>query len=301
MAEDALKHLYDCEYKKLVGTRQSISGALWISAEKAAKLLARLEASGLVQSLGEGSALTDEGRSYALRIIRVHRLWEQHLAHETGLRETEWHAEAERQEHRMTPRDADQLAAQMGNPGFDPHGDPIPTSSGDLPARKGLLLNQLVAGEFGEVVHVEDEPSAVYAQLVALGLNPGVRVRMTSVSKERVCFEADGVENVLAPIVATNVTVLPLAPENLLEGPFDTLASLSPGEKGAVLGISRACRGQQRRRLMDLGVIPGTVISAEMKSASGDPTAYSIRGATIALRAKQARMVHVRRVEEQVT
>jgi DtxR family Mn-dependent transcriptional regulator len=244
--------------------------------------------------------LTDEGRSYALRIIRVHRLWEQHLADETGLREIEWHAEAEQQEHKMTPREADALAAEMGNPGYDPHGDPIPTSSGDLPAWKGQLLNQLTAGKLAEVVHVEDEPNAVYAQLVALGLNPGVRIRMISLSKEKVCFEAHGTEHVLAPVVAANVTVMPLSAEARMEGPFESLASLNPGEKGTVLGISRACRGQQRRRLMDLGVIPGTVISAEMRSASGDPTAYSIRGATIALRARQAKMVHVHRIEELV-
>ena len=51
-----------------------------------------------------------------------------------------------------------------------------------------------------------------------------------------------------------------------------------------MLGISKALRGQQRRRLMDLGIVPGTEIVAELKSASGDPTAYRIKGASIALR-----------------
>ena len=58
------------------------------------------------------------------------------------------------------------------------------------------------------------------------------------------------------------------------------------------------CRGQQRRRIMDLGVIPGTVISMEMTSASGDPIAYNIRGAVIALRKSQADMIQIKRVEE---
>ena len=62
------------------------------------------------------------------------------------------------------------------------------------------------------------------------------------------------------------------------------MSSLKTGEKGKVLGISKALRGQQRRRLMDLGVVPGTEIIAELKSASGDPTAYRIKGASIALR-----------------
>lgn len=293
--EDALKHMYDCEYKKIVCTLQSISGALSISGDKAAKLLGRLEAFGLIESHGEGFALTDDGRAYALRIIRIHRLWERYLADETGLQETDWHMEAEREEHRMTPDEAEALAARMGNPCYDPHGDPIPTVSGELPAHKGQPLTRLPQGEFAYIVHIEDEPGAIYAQLVAQSLYPGVRIRMIGVSKEKIHFEADGVENVLAPVVAANVTLVPLSAGDRREGPFETLAALKLGEKGTVIGISKACRGQQRRRLMDLGVIPGTVISAEMRSAGGDPIAYSIRGATVALRSKQAGMIHIRR------
>jgi DtxR family Mn-dependent transcriptional regulator len=65
------------------------------------------------------------------------------------------------------------------------------------------------------------------------------------------------------------------------------------GDKGIVLGISKRCRGQQRRRLMDLGIVPGTEIEAEMKSIGGDPVAYKIRGASIALRKTQADEIHL--------
>ena len=57
--------------------------------------------------------------------------------------------------------------------------------------------------------------------------------------------------------------------------------------------ISRACQGAQRRRLLDLGVVPGTPITREMTSAGGDPAAYRIRGALIALRRSQAVWIHV--------
>jgi len=297
LIEDALKHVYDYEYKKLVCTPQSLSGALSISGDEAAKLLGRLETLGLIRLHGEGVGLTDEGRLYALRIIRVHRLWERYLADETGIHEIEWHPRAEKKEHRIPPEEADALAAQMGNPTYDPHGDPIPTASGYLPTRKGKALTQLHAGELAEVVHVEDEPAAVYAQIVAQGLYPGVRIRIIGVSKERIHFDADGIEKELSPVAATNVAVVSLSSTAMREGPFETLAALNPGEKGTVISISRACRGQQRRRLMDLGVVPGTVITAEMRSASGDPTAYAIRDATIALRKQQATMIHIRRNE----
>src|SRR4030042_1904399 len=66
------------------------------------------------------------GPSRALRVIRVHRLWEHHLADESGLQETEWHDDAERHEHSLTPLEADALAARLGTPAVDPHGDPNP-------------------------------------------------------------------------------------------------------------------------------------------------------------------------------
>ncbi|MFB3080851.1 MAG: iron dependent repressor, metal binding and dimerization domain protein [Nitrosomonadaceae bacterium] len=298
LIEDALKHLYDQEYKESKCTLQSIAGTLSITGDQAAKLMGRLESLGSVKSQDEGFQLTAQGRSYALRIIRIHRLWERYLADETGLSETEWHRQAEKQEHIITTAEADKLAAQMGNPSYDPHGDPIPTASGKLPPKRGKALTDLAEGEFGSIIHMEDEPSTIFAQLVAEGLHPGMQLRMLEKTPKRIYFIADDEEIVLAPVVAANVTVAPLPREHMMDGPHDSLASLSIGEKGKVISISKGCRAQQRRRLMDLGVIPGTVITAKMRSASGDPTAYDIRGATIGLRKKQAEMIYIRRMEE---
>ncbi|MFQ5709418.1 MAG: iron dependent repressor, metal binding and dimerization domain protein [bacterium] len=300
LVEDALKHLYDQEYKGLPCTLQTISGTLSIAGDRAFKLMSRLEALGLVRSRGAGFELTSEGRSYALRMIRIHRLWERYLADETGLAETEWHAQAEKLEHHMTDAEADALEAHVGHPTYDPHGDPIPTSAGKLPPKQGSPLIDLQEGEVAQIIHIEDEPSAVYAQLVAQGLHPGAQIQMLEKSSKRIHFVADGEENVLAPVVAANVTVVRLPKAKKIEGPFETLASLRVNEKGEVLGISKACRGQQRRRLMDLGVIPGTIVSAEMRSPGGDPTAYNIRGATIALRRQHAEMIYIKRLKETV-
>ena len=124
-----------------------------------------------------------------------------------------------------------------------------------------------------------------------------MQIRLTDKSSERFQFVADGEEIKLAPVAAANVTIMPLPKEFEPEGPRVSLAGLKPGEAGVVTGISRACRGLQRRRLMDLGVISGTTISAEFRSASGNPTAYNIRGALIALRKDQASMIHIKRQE----
>lgn len=293
LIEDALKHLYTCEYNNVSCTINSVAGKLSISEDDAAELAAKLEDMGLLVSQHESLQLSSEGRSYALRIVRVHRLWEKYLADETGVDEREWHHSAEEIEHKLSPDDADALAAQIGNPVFDPHGDPIPSAAGDLPSKSGKPLTDLRFGEFASITHIEDEPDAIYQQLVAEGLYPGMQVRMMESSKERVRFTANGEECVLAPLFAKNITVAPIKFEKTVEGKFKSLSSLKIGEKGTVLGISKALRGQQRRRLMDLGVVPGTEIIVEMKGAFGDPIAYRIKNASIALRKNLADRIYL--------
>lgn len=294
LLEDALKHLYDCEYKSNVASLDSIAGNLGISADRAAKLIASLEAMGLIKSSPGLLLLSEVGRSYALRVIRVHRVWERYLADETGHSEIDWHAQADLQEHIMSLEEANELAAQIGNPVFDPHGDPIPTAKGELPKHKGQALSTLHAGQFAQITHLEDEPPTIYAQLIAQGLFPGMKIRMNSISDEKVTFIANGEERVLAPIFAANVTVSLLAEKESIEENFNRLSELKVGEKAEVLRISAACRGQQRRRLMDFGIVPGTIITAELQSAGGDPTAYRILGATIALRREHAQFIFVK-------
>jgi Fe2+ transport system protein FeoA len=70
------------------------------------------------------------------------------------------------------------------------------------------------------------------------------------------------------------------------------------GETAKVVNISHLCRGAERRRFMDLGILPGTVVKAEMISPSGDPTAYRVRGAVIGLRREQAALIHITREVE---
>ena len=79
----------------------------------------------------------------------------------------------------------------------------------------------------------------------------------------------------------------------------ERLSALQPGESGIVTTISPACQGVERRRFLDLGILPGTVITAEMVSPGGNPTAYRIRGALIALRREQATLIHMTREPEE--
>jgi DtxR family Mn-dependent transcriptional regulator len=150
-----------------------------------------------------------------------------------------------------------------------------------------------------QIVHMEDEPEAVYAQLVAEGLHPGMQVQISEKSPHRIRFWANGEEHLLAPIVAASISVRSL-PEQAQEIACSgrPLHSLKPGQSGTVASLSPRLRGAERRRMMDLGVLPGTVIRAEITSPAGDPTAYRIRGALIALRREQADFICIQPLGE---
>lgn len=288
--EDALKHFWDCEYRSLPTSLQSLAGTLGLSGRDAADLVERLERMELIASAGDRLELTPAGRRDALRVVRIHRLWERYLAEETGLAAPEWHSQAEWREHRTTAEQAEALAATLGYPRFDPHGDPIPMATGEVPPPAGVPLTAVRDGQDAEIVHVEDEPEAVFAQIAAAGLAPGMRVRVLERSPRRIRIAAAGEEVVLAPVVAANLTVLPLAVP-AAELPALRLSSLARGREARVTGISAACRGAQRRRLLDLGLVPGTQVTSELVSPAGDPTAYRVRGALIALRRDQADLI----------
>lgn len=298
LLEDALKFIYNCEYNNISCTLNSIAGNLNISADAAAVIVAKLQNMGMIQVVKEYITLTSEGRSYALRVIRVHRLWEKFLADETSMTEKEWHKAAEEIEHKLSDDDVDKLAAQIGNPVFDPHGDPIPTAKGEIPEKVGKHLTEMKPGEMATIIHIEDEPDTIYSQIVAEGLYPGMQIRMNEVNDKRVKFEANGEECVLSPLIAKSITIGPFKLEKPVEGKLRPLSSLKVGEKGIVLGIAKSLRGQQRRRLMDLGIVPGTEIEAELESVTGDPVAYRIRGTTVALRKNQADKIYLVKEEE---
>lgn len=296
LIEDALKHIYDCEYNNTSSNINSIAGNLNISTDKAAKVISKLEELGLVDLDADHVALSQDGRSYALRVIRIHRVWERYLADQTSMGETEWHNSAEEAEHILTEEQANILAAQIGNPIIDPHGDPIPTSEGEIREKRGVPLSKLAVGELGRIVHIEDEPQSVYSQIVASGIHAGMQIRLTEVSKNKIKFIAEGEEIVLSPLIASNLTVLLENKSEDIRKNTPTLSSLKSGEEGIVVGISRACRGQQRRRLMDLGIVNGTKIKYQMESAGKDPIAYIVRGAIVALRKAQAEQIFISKV-----
>lgn len=299
LIEDALKHMHNLEISGEDPTIQSIAKALQIPENEAAELVLKIEASELARGEGNILRLTASGRQSALHILRAHRLWERYLADATGFAQDEWHSRADEFEHLLTASDADALSAQLGHPTYDPDGDPIPSSSGELVLSEWIPLTSVDLGTPLRITHIEDEPATIYAQLVAEDLHPGMVIRVTESSPERMRFWANGDEHLLAPIVAANISVVPMPDVPEVERiPKELLTDLELGGRGEVVGMSPACRGLERRRLMDLGILPGTIIQKEFTNPNGDPCAYRIRGALIALREEQSNLIHIRTLEK---
>lgn len=296
--EDALKLLYNAEAAGAASGVESLAGGLELTRGRVVGLLGEMEAAGLVRWRGSRVELTEPGRAYALEVIRSHRLWERYLADRTGLSPSEWHAEADRREHQLTPAEVDELSARLGHPRYDPHGDPIPGPDGRLPPTSGVALTTLGEGASAVVVHLEDEPEEVFRSLSAAGLGPGTQLEVLPGEPGVVRIRVAGQEHRLETAEAASIEVEPLPAGSGDDETIETLAVLEPGEAAEVVRISPAYQGPQRRRLLDLGVVPGTRIVARLRSASGDPVAYEIRGALIALRRDQAERILVRRVTD---
>jgi len=299
LLEDGLKHLYTCEAAGHYCTTESLAGILGVSRGRAVEVVSRLEETALAGHDGKGLALTPAGRRYALRIVRTHRLYERYLADRTGVIPGEWHAAAEDAEHALSEAEVEGLASRMGHPLYDPHGDPIPTAAGELPPARGVSLPTLEVGDTARVVHIEDEPEEVFRVLHAEGLRVGSVVRVEGAEADGVRLRVEGREIQLSPGAARNLTV-----ERTVAAAHDPdverLDALRPGESAEVIRLAATVQGPSRRRLLDLGVVPGTVIRADLSSASGDPVAYRIRGALIALRRVQAHEILVRRTVDEV-
>jgi DtxR family Mn-dependent transcriptional regulator len=126
-----------------------------------------------------GASLTPAGRKIALEVIRHHRLIELYLHQALGYSWDEVDAEAERLEHVISEEFEDRIAAMLGHPEFDPHGDPIPSKDGTLLERITPALSELAAGQSGRVARVKDEDPALLRYLAELGIIPSATLTVS--------------------------------------------------------------------------------------------------------------------------
>lgn len=295
--EDALKHLVAWEHRRMNATPESLAGALDLSQRRVLALLTRMEARGLVRSASEGLRLTPAGESWALHVVRAHRLWERYLADDAGVPMSKLHQAAEKAEHTLTPEKLDALEAHLGHPVRDPHGDPIPTAEGAVDPLRALSLGEWPVGESARIVHIEDEPDVIFQQILAAGFLPGKTIRILERTPERLLLSDGEHEHRMAHVVAANIQVAQ-APGSARPQGAGRLSELAVGQAAEVMELDPACRGFTRRRLLDLGLTPGTRVEAALENTFGDPRAFRVRGTLIALRRAQASQIWVRPLTE---
>lgn len=292
LAEDALKHLHAEAWQGHTATLGSVAGALRLSPRAALQLIRRMESRRWVSSRAGAVQLTPDGERLAVEVVRAHRLWERYLADEARMPLGDIHAEAEQREHDRPAGSVEAMAAALGYPTLDPHGDPIPSRAGRLERPPATPVTDWPPGAPARIVHLEDEPEAAYRQLVAERLSLGQVVQVIEAGPERIVLSDGEHLHTLAPIVAANVFVAPSAAPGRARARA-TLAALPPGRQAVVAGLDEALQGFTRRRLLDLGLTPGVPITAELRSLFGDPIAYRVRGALVALRRDQAAHVYI--------
>lgn len=293
--EDILKQLYHFENSGNRVDTKTLLHILNFSNQQIIEVIKKMTINDLIYFEKDILKLTEAGRDYALRIVRIHRLWERYLADKTGFSKEEWHDRAEMMEHKLNHDETNSLAAHLGNPKFDPHGDPIPTHTGKVAKIHGVELPLLPVNSIGRITHIEDEPDIIYRQILAENIHIGSLIKVVENNATRIVFLSEGEEFRLAPIVAANLTVALIEEEIVIENNIARLSSLQENETAIITGISKESRGESRRRLLDLGFVKGATIKIDLLNPLGDPNAYLIKGTSIALRKNQAAKILIKK------
>ncbi len=210
--EDYLRAIYDLwkDNGDSISTTD-IANFLNMKASSVTDMIQKLSEKGLVDYIKyKGVKLTSEGKSIAIGIIRKHRLWETFLVNKLNFKWDEVHELAHELEHIQSDVLIDRLDDFLGNPKFDPHGDPIPDRFGNInDNRMSQPLVELEAGQCGIIVGVNDTSSALLKYLDKEGMILGTTLEVMEVlefdNSRKIKYEKG--EKNISELVAKNVMV----------------------------------------------------------------------------------------------
>ena len=210
--EDYLKTIYTlAEVESPVSTSR-IADARQVKPGSVTSMLRRLAGLNLVNyEKHYGVTLTDNGEKIALEVIRHHRLLELYLMEALGFGWDEVHEQADLLEHVISEKLEERIAAALGYPTLDPHGDPIPDRDGSMMVMHTRPLSDVSPGELAQVARIPaDNNSEMLRHLAELGLTPGTLVRVTAVAPFDGPFsiEINGQNKVIGFTVAQAVLVV---------------------------------------------------------------------------------------------
>src|SRR4051794_17526601 len=179
-AQNYAKALYELQGREEspVGTT-AVAERLGVTPASASGMLRRLADEGVVEYTPyHGARLTPEGERLALEVIRHHRLLELFLAEVLGMPWDRVHAEAEVLEHHISEELEELIAAKLGEPAIDPHGDPIPDRDLAVSTDDSVPLTELEPGEHGVFTRVSDSDASMLRYLAERSIQPGASLVM---------------------------------------------------------------------------------------------------------------------------
>ena len=154
--EDYLKALYHLEMDFDAVSTNSIADYLEMKPSSVTDMLKKLADKKFINyQKYKGTSLTKKGKLIALSIIRKHRLWETFLVEKLGFGWDQVHIIAEQLEHIKSEELIENLDNFLGNPKYDPHGDPIPNKDGEIEKMNQKLLVELKASQKGIITGVK--------------------------------------------------------------------------------------------------------------------------------------------------
>ncbi len=173
------KAIYTLEARSGSASTNDLAALLDVRPASVSGMLRKLSALGLVEhERYRGVRLTERGRRVALEVIRHHRLLELFLVESLGMRWDEVHAEAEVLEHALSEDLEELIAAKLGHPTVDPHGDPIPSRELHVAETAAPALAELEPGETATFVQISDSDPAMLRFLGERGIIPGTSLEL---------------------------------------------------------------------------------------------------------------------------
>jgi DtxR family transcriptional regulator, Mn-dependent transcriptional regulator len=177
--QDYAKAIYTLETRDGTVSTTALAERLDVRPASVSGMLRKLAALGLVEhERYHGVTLTDRGRLVALEVIRHHRLLELFLVESLGMSWDEVHAEAEVLEHVLSEDLEELIAAKLGDPTLDPHGDPIPSRELTIADDRARALYDLEPGRRVTFVRVSDADPEMLRFLAERGIVPGARLEV---------------------------------------------------------------------------------------------------------------------------
>jgi DtxR family transcriptional regulator, Mn-dependent transcriptional regulator len=178
--EDYLKAIYHLSNQGGFASTSDIAGMLDVAPPSVSGMVKRLSETGLIEHVPyRGVQLTAQGRRAALKMIRRHRILELFLTQQLGYDWGGVHAEAEQLEHAASDELIERIAGALGNPQYDPHGDPIPTAGGEIEEAELVSLAEAPVGAKLELRQVGTQDAARLRYFGDQGLTPGVLLSVT--------------------------------------------------------------------------------------------------------------------------